>query len=216
MEELLCFRPGKGRGEILSPSLLYIFDMGGVVTGNTNVIPSVAEYLEITEEKFFQLAGEDWKKLLIGKVDSKQFWMRISQKIHREIKEDLFEKFFHPKRNSEVIQIIRDLKKKYRVVCGTNTFQIHYQYHVKKGDYHFFEMVYASHLLGIAKPDLRFYQHILDKEKMTEEKTIFIDDTKENVIAAKRIGIQSIRFVDSYSLKNKLIKYNYIDNNELS
>jgi len=191
----------------LSPSLLYIFDMGGVVTGNTDVIPYIAEYLEITEENFFQLAGEDWKKLLIGKIDCQQFWIRISQKIHREIKDNLFEKYFHPKRNREVFQIIRNLKKNHRVVCGTNTFQVHYQYHLKKGDYHFFDRVYASHLMGIAKPDPRFYQHILDQEKMPEEKTIFIDDTRENVIAADNMGIKAIHFTHSNLLKNELKKY---------
>jgi len=186
--------------------------MGGVVTGDTNVIPSIAEYLEITEENFFQFAGEDWKKLLIGKIDSQQFWMRISQKIHREIKENLFVKYFHPKRNPEVFQIIRDLKKSHRVVCGTNTFQVHYQYHFKKGDYHFFDKVYASHLMGIAKPDPRFYQHILDKEKMNKEKTIFIDDTRENVIAARDMGIKAIHFTNSSLLKNELEKYNPVEN----
>jgi len=196
----------------LSPSLLYIFDMGGVVTDNTNVIPSIAEYLEITEENFFQFAGEDWKKLLIGKIGCQQFWMRISQKIHREIKENLFEKYFHPKRNPEVFQILRDLKKKYRVVCGTNTFQIHYQYHVKKGDYHFFDKIYASHLIGIAKPDLLFYQYILEKENIVPQRTILVDDTEENVIAARNMGIKAIHFTDSALLKNELKKYNPVDN----
>jgi len=186
--------------------------MGGVVTGNTNVIPSIAKYLKITEEKFFQLAGEDWKKLLIGKIDSQQFWMRISQKIHREIRENLFEQFFHPKRNPEVFQIIKVLKKSYRVVCGTNTFQIHYQHHVKKGDYQFFDKIYASHLIGIAKPDLLFYQYILEKENIVPQRTILVDDTEENVIPARNMGIKAIHFTDSALLKNELKKYNPVDN----
>lgn len=192
--------------------LLYIFDMGGVVTVNTNVIPSIAEQLEITEEKFFQSAGEDWEKLLGGKIDNQQFWIRISQKIHREIKGNLFKKYFHPSRNHKVIQIIRDLKKRHRVVCGTNTFQTHYQYHLEKGDYNFFDTVYASHLMGIVKPDPLFYQHILDKELMTKERAIFIDDTEENVIAARNMGIRSIHFINSNFLKDELEKYHLIAN----
>lgn len=188
--------------------------MGGVVANRTNVIPFVAKYLEITEEQFFQFSRHNWTNLLCGKINSQQFWEDFSKRIHRDIKTDLFKKYFHPTINQEVISIIRELKKNHRVVCGTNTFQIHYQRHLKQGDYRFFDNIYASHLLGIAKPDPQFYQYILDKENATINRTIFIDDTIENVIAAKRMGIQSVLFVDNYSLKNKLIKYNYINNNE--
>jgi len=204
-EALPYFHPEKGRervGCILS--LLFIFDMGGVVTINTNVIPSIVEYLGITEKRFFQLAGENWTKLLTGKIDAQQFWLQISNQINRKIKENLFATYFHPRRNFEVIEIINDLKKKYRIVCGTNTFQIHYQYHLEQGDYHFFDKVYASHLMGIAKPDKLFYQYILKHENVTKERTVFIDDTMENVISACNIGIQSIHFRDSDLLKNNL------------
>jgi glucose-1-phosphatase len=189
--------------------------MGGVVAKQTNVIPFIAGYLEITEEQFFQFSGQNWISLLCGKINSQQFWKHFSKRIHRDIKTDLFKKYFHPTINQEVISIIKKLKKNHRVVCGTNTVQIHYQYHLKQGDYRFFDNIYASHLIGIAKPDPKFYQYIIDKENVTITRTIFIDDTIENVVAAKKIGIPSIRFVDNYSLKNKLIKYNYIDNNEL-
>jgi glucose-1-phosphatase len=188
--------------------------MGGVVANRTNVIPFIAKYLEITEEQFFQFSRHNWINLLCGKINSQQFWEDFSKRIYRDIKTDLFKKYFHPTINQEVISIIRELKKNHRVVCGTNTFQIHYQRHLKQGDYRFFDNIYASHLLGIAKPDPQFYQYIIDKENATITRTIFIDDTIENVIAAKRMGIQSVLFVDNYSLKNKLIKYNYIDNNE--
>ncbi|KUK89544.1 MAG: Haloacid dehalogenase domain protein hydrolase [Mesotoga infera] len=189
--------------------------MGGVVTINTNVIPSIVEYLGITEKRFFQLAGENWTKLLTGKIDAQQFWLQIFKKINMKIKENLFAAYFHPRRNYEVIEIINNLKKKYRVVCGTNTFHIHYQYHLEQGDYDFFDKVYASHLIGIAKPDPLFYQYILEHENVTKEKTIFIDDTMENVISARNIGIQAIHFRDSDGLKNDLksffIKINCYD-----
>lgn len=187
--------------------MLFIFDMGGVVSRCADVIPSIAEILEISEEKFFQIAGKNWTDLLCGRLSSKQFWNHFSRKIHREIKEDLFELYFHPILNPEVIAIIRELKQKFRIVCGTNTVRIHYQIHLKRGDYSIFDQVYASHLLGIAKPDPRFYRYILEKENTKVENAFFIDDTLENVIAARYLGIRSIHFTDSISLKDELGKY---------
>jgi putative hydrolase of the HAD superfamily len=194
--------------------MLFIFDMGGVVASHTNVIPSIAEHLEISEKQFFKLAGQNWINLLCGKINSPQFWKQFSKKIKQNIKTDLFKKYFHPTINQVVTSIISELRKNYRVVCGTNTFQVHYQSHLERGDYWYFDNIYASHLLGIAKPDPQFYQYIIDKEKATVDRTIFIDDTLENVIAAQRMGIKAILFVDNYSLKNELLKYTHINNHE--
>lgn len=182
--------------------------MGGVVTVRTNVIPSIVKHLKVTEDEFFQLAGKDWTKLLCGKINSQQFWMGIARKIHQEIEEDLFHKYFHPRRNHKVIQLIRDLRKNNRVVCGTNTFQVHYQVHSEHGDYRFFDEVYASHLMGIAKPDLHFYQYILDKENVSSKRAVFIDDTWENIVAARNMGIRSIHFIDANLLREELEKIN--------
>lgn len=196
-------------------SKLFIFDMGGVVANHTNVIPSIADFLKITEEQFFQFAGQNWLNLLCGKINSQQFWKYFSKRIYRNIETDLFEKFFHPTLNQEIVEIIKELKKKHRIVCGTNTIEIHYQIHLKNGDYCFFDHVYASHLLGIAKPESRFYQYIIDKERVGLDKAIFIDDTLENVIAARKMGIKSIHFVDTYSLKNILANYSYVSGHKI-
>ncbi|HNR65373.1 MAG TPA: hypothetical protein PKJ95_03645, partial [Atribacterota bacterium] len=76
--------------------MLFIFDMGGVVANHTNVIPSIAEHLEINEKKFFKLAGQNWINLLCGKISSQQFWKQFSEEIKQNIKTDLFKKYFYP------------------------------------------------------------------------------------------------------------------------
>jgi len=189
--------------------------MGGVVANHTNVIPSIAEHLEINEKKFFKLAGQNWINLLCGKISSRQFWEYFSNKIFRNIEIDLFEKFFRPTLNQEIIEIIKELREKNCIVCGTNTIEIHYQIHLKNGDYRFFDHVYASHQLGFAKPEPRFYQYIEDKERIGLDRIIFIDDTLENVIAARKIGIKSIHFVDTYSLKNTLTNYSHVNGHKI-
>ncbi len=46
------------------------------------------------------------------------------------------------------------------------------------------------------KPEKAIYQKLLDMYKLDPKKTVFIDDRKENVDGAKKLGIQTILFKD--------------------
>lgn len=178
--------------------------MGGVLCCDFNDIPIISDYLEITEEKFFIYTGENFRKLLDGKIDSNEFWVRFSLRYAKKIKEELFSKFFNPGTIQETKAIIKQLKSDSRVVCGTNTIDSHYYYFLNHGDYDIFDEVYASNLMGISKPDPDFYRYILKKEGIKPENTIFVDDTEENINSAQRIGINSILFTDSESLRQQI------------
>jgi putative hydrolase of the HAD superfamily len=179
---------------------LYIFDMGGVVARNNDVFPDVLSYLDITREEFFTFAGENLEKLLNGKVSSDEFWAQFSRRYGREVKEELFGKFFHPSIDREVIALIRQVKARSRVVCGTNTFDPHYDYHLSRGHYAIFDAVFASDKIGLSKPDPEFYRYILKNEVVNPENTFFVDDTEVNVLSAERMGINATLFRDSKSL----------------
>jgi HAD superfamily hydrolase (TIGR01509 family) len=179
---------------------LYIFDMGGVVSRNADVFPDVFSYLDITEEEFLTFAGENLEKLMNGKISTDEFWAQFSRRYGREVKEELFGKFFHPNIDREVIALIRQLKARSRVVCGTNTLDPHYDYHLSRGHYVIFDAVFASNKIGLSKPDPEFYRHILRNEGVNPENAFFVDDTKEHVLSAERIGINTTLFADSKSL----------------
>jgi len=180
--------------------------MGGVLCCDFNDIPVISDYLGITEENFFVCAGENFRKLLDGKINSNEFWVRFSLRYGKKVKEELFGKFFNPGIIQGTKDIIEQLRNNSRVVCGTNTIDSHYYYLLNQGSYEIFDEVYASNLMGISKPDPDFYWHILNKEEIKPENTIFIDDTEENIISAQKIGINSIFFTDSDSLKQQIKK----------
>lgn len=179
---------------------LYIFDMGGVVARNTDVFPDVLSYLDITREEFLTFAGENLEKLLNGKVSTDEFWARFSRRYGREVKEELFGKFFHSSIDREVMDLIKQLKGRSRVVCGTNTLDPHYDYHLSRGHYDIFDAVFASNKIGLSKPDPEFYRYILKNEGVNPENAFFVDDTEVNVLSADRMGINATLFTDSKSL----------------
>ena len=183
---------------------VYIFDMGGVVAYNTDVFPDVFAYLGITDEQFLIFAGQDFEKLFTGKVSPDEFWRRFSARYGKTVKEELFSKFFNPKMDQGVVKIIEQLKVDSRVVCGTNTFDPHYDYLMSRGSYDIFDAVFASNKIGLSKPHPEFYTHILKKEGIEPEYAIFVDDVEENVSAASKLGITSILFTDSQFLARQL------------
>ena len=183
---------------------LYIFDMGGVVSHNSDVFPNIAAYLDIAKEDFIAFAGKNLRGLVEGRITSYEFWSIFSGAHGKKVEEDLYLKFFNPILDEDIIDIINRLKKSSRVVCGTNTIDSHYDLHLSRGDYDFFNAVYASNKIGISKPNPDFYRYILKHEKINPENAFFIDDDKENVLAAERLGIEAVLFTDSASLSRIL------------
>ena len=186
---------------------LYIFDMGGVVAYNTDVFPSVFNHLKITAEQFYGFAGSSLERLLNGEISADDFWMRFSSRIGKKVSEDLFAKFFNPRLDLNVTAILKQLKDNARVVCGTNTFDSHYDYLVLGGYYDLFDAVYASNKMGVSKPHRDFYRYILMSEGVKPEDAVFIDDTEENVISADKLGIYSIWFKDSTRLRSDIERH---------
>ena len=182
--------------------ILYIFDMGGVVSLHTDVFPDVCRHLGITEKEFCLLAEDNLEKLLNGEISTDEFWDRFSGRYGKRVAEELFGKFFHPRLNQGTVDLIKTLKQHSRVVSGTNTFDPHYNCHLSLGDYDIFHAVYASNKIGLSKPNPNFFRHILNNEGTEPENAFFVDDTEKHVIAAKNMGLRSILFKDAESLKS--------------
>ena len=99
----------------------------------------------------------------------------------------------------ERIEAIEQVKKHYKIFLMSNTNEIHYDLYVRDLQLHFgykefdalFDKSYFSFDIHLEKPDPRFFELILDHENLTPEETLFIDDTAENIIAAKKLGIRT-------------------------
>lgn len=62
----------------------------------------------------------------------------------------------------------------------------------KEGLYDLFDSLTFSCYLGVSKPHPKMYEHALSNINLPAEQTIFIDDLKENLIGAKKLGIQPV------------------------
>jgi epoxide hydrolase-like predicted phosphatase len=101
--------------------------------------------------------------------------------------------------NEEMTAIVQDLKRQTNisVYMMTNIPRPDFdQLRATKYMWDHFDGIFASGYEGMRKPELRFYQHVLDKIGVLPADTIFVDDKLENVSAARELGMKAIQCVD--------------------
>ena len=110
------------------------------------------------------------------------------------------------------IEWVKKHNGKYATFLYSNTNQIHYNYFIPQferevgGNFeNLFKTPYFSHKMGQRKPDPASFKHILEKEGLIAEETIFIDDNEPNVIAAASVGIKVLYLQPGMTVENDLI-----------
>jgi HAD superfamily hydrolase (TIGR01509 family) len=64
----------------------------------------------------------------------------------------------------------------------------------------YFDHIFLSFEIGFKKPDVRAFQTVTDYYNVRPDEVFFIDDNPENVIAAQKLGIQSVQFKNAETL----------------
>ncbi len=184
----------------------YIFDMGNVLSLNVDVVPAIAAELGIDAAEIAAFSGNDFDELSVGAIDADRYWEAFNRRFGVRVREDLLITRFHPVLDQRVKNLILALKRGgSRVVCGTNTFEKHYLHHLRRGDYDVFDKVYASHLLGVAKPSPEFFLRILGEESWRPGEVVFVDDMPANVRAAADLGIHAVLYTACEDLEALLL-----------
>ena len=71
-------------------------------------------------------------------------------------------------------------------------------------DWSIFDDVFISGEVGIRKPDLGFYRHVLEMTDTGPSEALFVDDKAENILAASSLGIRGVLFDDTTSVARTL------------
>lgn len=193
---------------------LIMVDMGGVLAFHTDCVMERKLLEEFGVKGYLSFAALDPTLPALLQQHSKnliseqQLWEIFEHKtgiIVPKQESSLWGKYFEPTINPAVEGILRDLKKAgYRIICATNTEPAHYERHTMLRHYAIFDAVYASCVIGKAKPELEFFQYILQQEGIKPYDALFIDDYQENCEAASLLGINAYRFEDPVDLRWEL------------
>ena len=132
-----------------------------------------------------------------GEVSEEEFLTKLSGFINNRVDKQtlisVYSKIFTV--NEDVVSLLPELKKKYKLVLLSNTNIIHQKYGWK--EYSFlknFDKLILSHEVGSVKPEEKIYRAVEDYTKLPSEEHIFIDDIYEYAEAAKKLGWDAIQF----------------------
>ena len=174
--------------------MLFIFDMGNVVSTSVDILPPLSARLGVPIEELRRVCADDFFGLTTGIISTESFWETFKERFGVAVQEEYLSSLFTPLLDREMTRLLENLKSQgFRLVCGTNTIESHYRIHRERGDYDYFDFVYASHLMGTAKPDPRFYRAILEGEGYLDKagSALFVDDLEQNVQAARSAGLEA-------------------------
>jgi len=80
------------------------------------------------------------------------------------------------------------------------------RYPVKK----IFDKLFISSRIHLAKPDAKAYQYVVKKLRVKPEEALMVDDRRENIVAAKKIGMQGIVYKNSTQFRKELSKFQLV------
>lgn len=177
---------------------LFIFDMGGVVSEHCYVWNQICHAMGFADDgDVCQSFRRLEQAVLRGDITSMEMLALVARRTHvPPPQENYWASFFQPVLNSNTVALINELRTAgNRVVCGSNTIDAHFAYHAAHEQYACFDAVYASHLIGQAKPDITFWHYIKQAEQhYAFADMLFFDDMAENVAAAASLGIHAHQF----------------------
>ena len=97
------------------------------------------------------------------------------------------------------IEMLRQLKERYRIFLFSNTNQLHCDcfkafLHEKYGHDVFdevFDKTYYSHEMHLRKPHVESFQRVITEQGLIPDETLFIDDTLQHVEGARKAGLHA-------------------------
>ena len=107
--------------------------------------------------------------------------------------------------------IAKKLSKKYQIIILSNH---HTGIPEKIGRYlktnfHQFPFLNSAYI-GLRKPNQNFYKHLLKKFKVNPTEAIFVDDRKENLVTAKKLGIKTFHYRQDHKALIKFLRRNKV------
>jgi glucose-1-phosphatase len=190
-----------------------LFDWGGVCCSGANqyTAPILLSHLKISDAEIIQRVLDIETNFVEGKISKDEFWDGIIKRLNvQEItnKEELRIHYLNSyKLYPDVLNLAKNLKEKYKVALLSNLNE-EMEAHIQKNHntQHYFNPLIFSHKEGFSKPEKKIYELALEKLNCKPDEIVFIDDSKTNIEAAKKVGIIGILFTNYDKLVRDLEK----------
>jgi putative hydrolase of the HAD superfamily len=91
-------------------------------------------------------------------------------------------------------ELLEQLSASYRLACLSNTNALHWpRVCDEMGLTRYFQASFASHLVGMLKPDIEIFEHVVEQLGCPPARILFLDDNQLNVDSARAAGMVARR-----------------------
>lgn len=191
-----------------------VFDFGGVLLSEDDDWLSSRELKELLGKDFdnrFEAWKKAWPETQKGNTSEVDFFKSFLESATGSIEAESIEKlkFIYRKYvfKSEAYSVLEKLKGKYRLFALTNISRDWLNLKINLFNLNsYFELIISSSSEGIGKPNPEIYYSLIKKAGINPKESLFIDNFKENIIPAKKLGFNTILFVSFEQMKKDMIK----------
>lgn len=180
-----------------------IFDFAGVVVCEAYWIWLKKNIPDLKKKRDFFMDISN--KVDRGDISSQEFLYHLAKesgKESQEVKEEILNTFVL---NQEVYDLIKELKRSYKVGLLSNFISEWLRFLLKKFNLEeLFDGIVVSTEHKMIKPDPRMYDLVCGMLKIKREEAVFIDDRENNIKGSEVIGIKGILFKSAGELKQQL------------
>jgi glucose-1-phosphatase len=201
---------GKGKSKIQA----VLFDLGGVILRTDDPQPrkELAQSFGLSYADLDTVVFSNPVSQLAecGQATPEQVWAEIGRRLNLDGQQiSIFRrKFFGGDQvDQELIEIISRIRGPYRTGLLSNTWMKDLARFIGE-DLNIpdiFDVILSSAALGRAKPDKEIFITALEVLGTRAEETIFVDDNLENILAASRLGLHTVHFLNSIQARNDLL-----------
>ncbi len=192
-----------------------VWDMGGVLVRNLAPEPRIhlAEKYGLNEPELENLVfGNPVSgKATLGQASVDELWEYVAHTLNIGPKElpAFVTAFWSSDRvDEELLDFIQSLHSSYKTGLLSNAFDdtrpsvtVRFPRLLK-----IFDVSLFSAEEGLAKPDPRFYQLMLDRLGVKAEEAIFVDDFVENVAGARAVGMKAVQFKNTQQARQAVLE----------
>ncbi len=194
-----------------------LFDLGNVLVRihrdrayarlTPKLSPSLKKLLETDRKQFEQIFSSNVAQLETGSISFPEFHRLMIRALGVDFSNveflEIWCDIFYLDRN--MVNLGAALSKKYRTLLVSNTSEAHYRWIADRfPEVAFFNDAALSYELGVMKPYPEYYEQAVKKFGINPHRSVFIDDTEENVEGAMRAGMKGIVFKDRLQLMDQL------------
>jgi len=183
-----------------------IFDLGGVILNLSvdSTLRKFAEHSNLPVDKVIEIyhSRPEFLAYEKGEISNDEFRTALREIFSITTLDTQMDECWNAMLGDiprERIELLRDLKSKYKTYLLSNTNAIHLdcftgivkkQHGIESLD-PLFHKAYYSHLMKMRKPDPQIYEYVLKENGLKANETIFLDDNVANLKGAASVGIET-------------------------